>query len=48
MTATTYHAIRGLTARLAIGVLVLWALILVGVGIAQGTWPTGFSVDARP
>ena len=48
MTATTHRAIRDLTTRLAVGALVLGALILMGVGIAQTNWPTGLSVDSHP
>jgi len=48
MTSTTHHAITDLTARLLIGALVLGALILMGVGIAQVNRPSALAVDARP
>ena len=48
MTATTHRAITDLTARLLIGALVLWVLILMGVGMTQANWPIAFSVDSRP
>jgi hypothetical protein len=48
MTATTYHAITDLTARLIIGALVLGSLILIGVAYTQAIRPTGLSVDSHP
>jgi len=48
MTATTHHAIRGLTTRFVIGTLVLWVLLLMGIGITQTYRPTDLSVDSLP
>lgn len=48
MTATTHRAITDLTARLLIGALVLWTLILMGVGVTQATRSTDLTVDSSP